>query len=156
MDYKASHLYQSVFDFGILNLDVNTPLFILVLMLVVMFFMNKLLFRPILGTLERRSGLLSQLAGQAEKNRAEVERLTQAYEADLAKARAEVSAARATAHAEAAKATEAVLQQARKAAEGTMETALAELRDDVARAKGELAKSAQQLAAATANRVLNG
>jgi F-type H+-transporting ATPase subunit b len=156
MDFRASPFYKPVFDFGILNLDLNTPLFILVLVVIVMIAMNRLLFRPVLLTLDRRAGALKALTDRAEQNKAEVDRLTQSYEADLAKARGEVATVRQKAHAEAAQATDAVLQQARKAAEGTLERAMAELSQDVQRAKGELAKSAQQLAAATANRVLNG
>lgn len=156
MDYRASPLYKSVFDFGILNLDLNTPLFILGLVVIVMIAMNWLLFRPVLGTLERRAGALKALTDRAEQNKAEVDRLTQAYEADLAKARAEVATVRQLAHAEASRATDGVLQQARKAAEATLQQAMTELQQDVQRAKGELAKSAKQLAAATANRVLNG
>jgi F-type H+-transporting ATPase subunit b len=154
MDFKASPLYQPLFDFGILNLDLNTPLFILALVLIVMFCLNKLLFQPVLLTLERRQGMLERLSEEAERNRAEVERLTQTYEADLAKARAEVALARQLAHAEAERATEAVLKQARKTAEEMLDRAMTELRQDVARARAELPKAAQQLAAATANRVL--
>jgi F-type H+-transporting ATPase subunit b len=156
MDFRASPLYKPVFDFGILNLDLNTPLFILVLVLIVMFCLNKLLFQPVLATLERREGVLRQLAEQAGKNKAEVERLTKAYEADLARAREEVATVRALAHAEAQRATETILQQARKASESTLDRAMTDLRHDIVRAKTELAKSAQQLATATANRVLNG
>jgi len=156
MDFRSSPFYQPIFDFGILNLDLNTPLFILVLVLIVMFCLNKLLFRPVLMTLERRAGVLSQLADQAEKNRMEVERLTKAYEADLAKARSDVATVRQLAHVEAQQATDAILKQAHKAAEDTLDRAMMDLRQDVTRAKTELAKSAQQLAAATATRVLNG
>lgn len=156
MDYRASPFYKSIFDFGILNLDLNTPLFILVLVLVVMFCLNKLLFTPVLTTLERRATLLSDLAKQAEANKMEVERLTQSYEADLAKARAEVATVRAQAHQEAARATEQILEQARKTGAEALERAMKELEQDVARAKTELAQAAQRLAAATATRVLNG
>jgi ribosomal protein L29 len=48
------------------------------------------------------------------------------------------------------------LKQARKVGEDAMDRAMTELRQDIARAKTELAQSAQKLAAATANRVLNG
>lgn len=155
MDFKASPFYQPLFDFGILNLDLNTPLFILALVLIVMLCLNKFLFQPVLQTLERRQGMLARLSEQAERDRAEVERLTQAYEADLAKARADVALARQLAHAEAERATEAILKQAHQAAKETLDRAMTELRQDVARARTELAKSAQSLAAATVNRVLN-
>lgn len=154
MDYRASPFYKSIFDFGILNLDLNTPLFILVLVLIVMFCLNKLLFQPVLATLERRATLLSDLAKQAEANKAEVERLTQAYEADLARARAEVATVRQLAHVEAERASDDILKRAREAADSTLDRAMTDLRGDIQRARAELAKSAEKLAAATANRVL--
>jgi F-type H+-transporting ATPase subunit b len=156
MDFKTSPHLIPIFDYDILHMQVNTPLFILALVLVVMLCLNKLLFQPVLNTLERRAGILSRLSQQAEGHRGEVERLTQAYEADLAKARTEVAEVRQLAHVEAERAAEAIVQHARKAAEDTMDRAMTELRRDVARAHTELAQSAQRLAAATANRVLNG
>ena len=113
MDFKASKHLIPIFDYDILHMQVNTPLFILLLVLVVMFCLNKLLFQPVLKTLDRRAGVLSKLAGEAESRKAEVERLTQSYEADLAKARMEVAEVRQLAHMEAERAAEAILAQAR-------------------------------------------
>lgn len=156
MDFKASKHLIPIFDYDILHMQVNTPLFILVLVLVVMFCLNKLLFQPVLRTLDRRAGILGDLARQAETHRAEVERLSQTYDADLAKARTEVAEVRQLAHMEAERASETIVQQARKAGEDAMDRAMTELRQDIARARSELSQAAQRLAASTATRVLNG
>jgi F-type H+-transporting ATPase subunit b len=156
MEFKTSPHLIPIFDYDILHMQVNTPLFILVLVLVVMLCLNKLLFQPVLNTLDRRAGVLSGLAEKAEGHRAEVERLTQTYEADLVKARTEVAEVRQLAHVEAERAAEAIVQHARKSAEDAMDRAMTELRQDIARARKELAQSAQRLADATAKRVLNG
>ncbi len=156
MDFKASKHLIPIFDYDILHMQVNTPLFILLLVLVVMFCLNKLLFQPVLRTLDRRAAVLADLARQVEADRGEVDRLTQAYEADLAKARIEVAEVRQLAHMEAERASEAIVQQARKAGEDALDRAMTELRQDITRARTELVQAAQRLAAATATRVLNG
>lgn len=154
MDFKSSPHLIPLFDYDILHMQVNTPVFILVLVLIVMLCLNKLLFQPVLRTLDRRAGVLADLAARAEAQRAEVERLTQQYDADLAKARAEVATVRQLAHLEAGQATEEILKQAYKAAEESMDRAMTELRQDVARAWGELERDSRTLAAAVVDRVL--
>ena len=55
MNFRDSDHLIPIFDFDILNMQLNTPLFILALVLFVMFFMNKLLFQPVLKALSVRA-----------------------------------------------------------------------------------------------------
>ena len=155
MNYKASEHLIPIFDFDILHMQVNTPLFILALVLIVMFFMNRWLFKPVLATLDRREEHLAAMARKAEDLRAQIARLSASYEADLAKARAEVASVREQAHQQARQATEAIVGKAKEEANESLRKALEELSQDVVRVKADLMKSAQQLATAAANRVLN-
>ena len=41
MDYKASPHLVRIFDFDVLHMELNTPLYILALVLVVMFLLNR-------------------------------------------------------------------------------------------------------------------
>ena len=50
MNFRDSEYLIPIFDFDILNMQLNTPLFILALVLLVMFLMNRLLFQPVLRT----------------------------------------------------------------------------------------------------------
>ena len=80
MNFRDSDHLIPIFDFDILNMQLNTPLFILALVLFVMFFMNKLLFQPVLKALEERESYLSGLSEGAAGQRAEFQRLTEEYE----------------------------------------------------------------------------
>jgi len=152
MDYRQ-HAFE-VFDFQILHLQLNTPLFIFVLLLIVMLALNYLLFRPILRTLDGRQAEYERLAKQAESQRAELAALTEQYKRDLDRVRGEVEVVRQQAHAASQKAQGEVLEKARKDAEAALQTALAELKTDVDAARKSLGRTARQLAEQTAERVL--
>jgi F-type H+-transporting ATPase subunit b len=155
MNFKDSEHLIPIFDFDLLNLQLNTPLFIFALVLIVMLAMNKLLFQPVLRTLEERKAFLDGLNENAERQKEEITRLAETYEQDLEKVRGEVAQVRADARRESQQAIEAVLYKARQAADEDLREALAELNGEVEQAKGELALAARSLAEKTANQILS-
>jgi F-type H+-transporting ATPase subunit b len=152
MDYRQHAI--EVFDFQILHLQLNTPLFIFVLLLVVMLALNYLLFRPVLRTLDGRQAEYDRLAQQAEQQKNELAALTEQYKRDLDRVRGEVEAVRQDAHANSHKAQVAVLEKARADADKALQSALAELKSDVDAARKSLGRTARQLAEQTAERML--
>ena len=152
MDYRQHAL--DIFDFQILHLQLNTPLFILALILVLMVCLNYLLFRPVLRTLDGRQREFERLGNETAAQKAEVAALTERYRQDLERVRGEVEAVRQHAHADSHKAQGQVLDRARQDADKELQDALASLRDEVGEARKQLGRTARQLAAQAADRIL--
>ncbi|MFI5400476.1 MAG: ATP synthase F0 subunit B [SAR324 cluster bacterium] len=153
MDFRQ-HAFQ-VFDFQILHLQLNTPLFILALILIVILCVNVLLFRPVLRTLDGRRGELDRLANETAAQKADLAALMDRYKQDLDRVRGEVESVRQQAHAASQKAQERVLEQARQDADNSLQSALAALRDEVAQARTQRESTVRQLASQTADRILS-
>lgn len=155
MNFRDSEYLIPIFDFDILNMQLNTPLFIFALILLVMFFMNKLLFRPVLTTLESREGRLAGLSKGVAGQREEIGRLTADYEQKLEKVREEVAQVRQDARKETEEAVQVILSGARQDAQAELGQALSELGKEVEQAKSELRQAAQGLADKAANQILD-
>lgn len=145
-----------VFDFGLLHMEVNTPLFILVLVLVLMFALNFLLFRPVLRTLDNRKAQAATQNEAAEGAAAEITRLADQYEADLTQMRGEVAQVRQEGHQAAQAEVARILSQAREAAQADFEGAMVELRQQIVEAGAELEAAAAGLAGQISQRLVNG
>jgi len=153
MNYKDSPHLVKIFDFDILHMELNTPLFILVLVLVVMFFMNKWLFRPVLRTLDNRAAHEKSLGDAVAGHRKEIDRLTAEYEASLVRVRGEVAQVRQDTHREIQQQVGAILEEARATAKGEFDTAMEALQGEVEQARRELGAKTQSLADQLTNRV---
>ena len=154
MNFRDSEYLIPIFDFDILNMQLNTPLFIFALVLVVMFLMNRLLFQPVLNSLESRESYLSGLGESAAAQREEIRRLTADYEQKLEQVRGEVTQVRQDARKETQQAMDAILYRARQQADAELRQALSELGREVEQARGELQQAAQGLAEKAANQIL--
>ena len=155
MNFRDSDHLIPIFDFDILNMQLNTPLFILALVLFVMFFMNKLLFQPVLKALEERESYLSGLSEGAAGQKAEFQRLTEEYEQKLEHVKGEVAQVRQEARKEAQEAIDAILYKARQEADAELRQALSELDREVEQAKSELQQAVGGLAEKAAGQILN-
>lgn len=155
MNYKDSEFLVPIFDFDILHMELNTPLFILALVLIVMFFMNLWLFNPVLSTLENRRNFLKKLGETTDKQRDEIGELAENYDKRLAEVKVELSQSRAEAHKESQEAVKEILQQARHKSGEELEQALSTLRGEVEQARKTLGGSARTLAGKAAEMILN-
>jgi F-type H+-transporting ATPase subunit b len=154
MDYRASQHLIPIFDYGVLHLELNTALFILALFLVVMFALNRLLFRPVLRTLEGRESLVSQIqTGNASKEQ-EIAKLTAEYQTRMTQIRDELDKLRQQSRRESSRQVEAILSQARKTAEQRLAEAMAGLEQEMSRLRAEALADARRLAEQIARRVL--
>ena len=154
MDYKASEYLITLFDFNIVHMELNTALFVFVLVLIVMFSLNRLLFRPVLRTLDNRKAHTDQLAENALKDRQEIERLIETYTESLERVRGEVAQVRSETRKETQQAVEAILGKARAEAQAELQQALAELEREVSETREALQRSARELADQAAKRIL--
>ena len=155
MDYRASDYLIPIFDFDVLHLQLNTPIYIFVLVLIVMFFLNRLLFQPVLKTLDARQAYLDKLQKSTSDQEEEIAKLTERYEVQLEVARKEVAQVRADARKEAQQAIDETLQQARQEADAELAKAMEELNREVEAARSGLGEAAQKLAEQATNRILN-
>ena len=154
MDYKASEYLITLFDFNIVHMELNTALFVFVLVLIVMFSLNRLLFRPVLRTLDNRKAHTDQLAENALKDRQEIERLIETYTESLERVRGEVAQVRSETRKETQQAVEAILGKARAEAQAELQQALAELEREVSETREALQRSARELSDQAAKRIL--
>lgn len=154
MNYQDSPHLVEIFDFDILHMELNTPLYILVLVVVVLFFLQKLLFKPVLRTLDNRAKMAESLRATAEGSQAEIERLAQDYEAKLVGVRDEVARVRQESMRTAQAEVSAILEQARTDAQADFQAAMTELQQEVQQAKTALGDASRRLAEQTTNRIL--
>lgn len=154
MNYKDSPHLVKVFDFDVLHMELNTFLYMLVLVVVVLFFLHRLLFKPVLRTLEARAQLKESLLAEARGHREEIERLGAEYESRLATVREEVAQVRAEAMREAQAEVSAILEQARAEAQAAFQAAMTELQNEVQQARTALGEASRRLAEQTTNRIL--
>jgi F0F1-type ATP synthase membrane subunit b/b' len=146
MDYRQ-HAFD-IFDFQILHLQLNTPLFILALVLVLMASLHWLLFRPVLRTLDGRQRELERLTEDTEREKAKLAALVEQYKRDLDRVRGEVERVRQQGHGAAQQAQEQVLEQARQ-------DAARHLQQDVRQARATMGRIATSLAEQTTQRMLS-
>jgi F-type H+-transporting ATPase subunit b len=154
MDYKASPHLIRIFDLDLLHIELNTALFVLALVLVLMVALNRLLFRPVLRTLDNRVKLVKSLQEAAAGQREQMDVLAKQYEARLAAVRAEVARVRQESSRETVAQVEVILGQARKEAQADLQAALTDLNAQVQAAKQELGEAARRLADQTTQRIL--
>ena len=154
MNYKDSPYLVEVFDFDILHMQLNTPLYIFVLVVVVLFLLNRLLFKPVLRTLDNRAQLAGKLESTVAGSQAEVAKLAQDYEAKLVGVREEVARVRQETMRQAQSEVAGILEKARAEAQAEFQAAMTELRTEVQQAKTALGDASQRLAEKTTNRIL--
>ena len=154
MDYTKSDYLIPIFDYGVLHLELNTALFIFVLVLIVMYSMNRLLFNPVLRTLDNRTQMLGKLRDSTQQQLREIEALDRDYQTQLAQVREEVNAYRQEARRDAQDVVEDFLADARKAVETDLTSALSELEKEAQRLRDELAERVGGLAQHISRRVL--
>ena len=117
MEYRVSEHLLPVFDYGVLHLELNTALFIFGLVLIVMFALNRLLFRPVLRSLDNRAALLGEVRESTHRREKEIENLEADYRRRLAQVREEVNRFRQEVRREAQQEVDAILAEARRVAD---------------------------------------
>lgn len=136
------------------HMELNSTLYLVVLAFVLMFLMNKLLFKPVLRTFVNRAKLLGELRESTARRREEMGELTRDYETKLAEVRAEVARVRAEGMRETQKEVGAILEQAHAEAQAAYQAALGDLQAQIDGARQELGSASQRLAEQTTNRIL--
>jgi len=122
--------------------------------LVVILYLNHILFKPMLRYLEDRDNALEKTRSEAADLQSEIEKRTSNYEEQLKSARADGIELRAKRRAEALGAYDAKIKEARDAADAKIAGALSEISDAGEKARSELADQSRALAGQIAGHVL--
>ncbi|MBF0290412.1 MAG: ATP synthase F0 subunit B [SAR324 cluster bacterium] len=142
-------------DYGLLHLQLATPVVVFILLLIVIFIMNKLLFQPVFRTLENRKKVTENSKAKAASANVEITKLREEYENQLNAARMDVSDTYTSARQEAQKQRDELIQQVRQAGEAELEKGKKTLVQEIETAKNQLKSLTENLAKITANRLLN-
>ncbi len=142
-------------DYGLLHLQLATPVLVFCLLMFVMFMMNKLLFQPVFRTLDNRQKIAETSKTQTASIRVEILKLRQEYEEQLSVARAEVNSTYNAARQEAIKQKDELIRGVRETGEEELEKGKILLAQELETAKTQLSNLTQTLAESTANRLLS-
>jgi F-type H+-transporting ATPase subunit b len=134
-----------------LNGSLLVQLISFLLLLVVLF---RFVYRPLISTLEARTGAIRQQLAEAQAAREAAQRQLGEFEAKLQAAQAEAQTVREQALREAAETRERLTAEARQEATRLLESARAEIQQDVRRAKAELRAEVGALAIEIAERLI--
>ncbi len=142
-------------DYGLLHVQLATPILVFFILLFMIFMLNKLLFQPVLQTLDGRLKIIDESNKSVSSTKEEIAKLSQEYEEQLASARAEINQMYQAARQAAQERKDEILQQARKAGEEEIEKGRTALSEEIQQARKQLQNAAQDLAEHTTDRLLN-
>lgn len=142
-------------DYGLLHLQLATPIVAFILLMVVLFAMNKLLFQPVFRTLDNRQKVVETSKTRSASLRVEINKMNQEYEEQLRTTQISVTQIYNETRQEAQKQKDEFLKEIRQTTEEEIEKAKASLAEELETAKAQLQNFTQNLAGMTADRLLN-
>lgn len=138
---------------GLINLDKSIVIQV-VNFLVLLFILWKLLYKPLVGLMEERTGAIKKSLDEAQAARLEAQREREEHAQKLQAAYAEARSIRETALREAAEEQRRLVDAARAEAARLVADARAEMEQDVRRARQELRTEVSDLAVNVAERLI--
>jgi F-type H+-transporting ATPase subunit b len=139
---------------GLVNLD-RSLIIQVVNFLVLLLILWRLLYRPLLATMEQRSEAIRKSLEEAQAARAEAARQQEENTARLRQAHAEAAAIREQALKEASDEQRRLVEAARVEAQRLVDTARAQTEADIRRAREELRREVAELATAVAEKLIH-
>ncbi|MBF0350533.1 MAG: ATP synthase F0 subunit B [SAR324 cluster bacterium] len=159
MDYKQTIIENAWgglnMDFGLLHVQLATPVMVAIIILVMIFTLNKLLFQPVLRTLDNRNKIVRESSNSTAKARAEMESLKKDYEVRLIESRRVIQDVFHQSYEEAQARHEELVHDAHVFSEAELERGRGTLQKETADAKAQLSALSDELALITANYLLN-
>ena len=159
MDFKQAIIENAWggfnMDYGLLHLQLATPLTVLVFILLMIFLMNKLFFQPVLRTLDQRKENIHGSMKQSERLSKELERMQSDFQHKLDETRNNVMEIHHSDRNEAFKCREGMILQEREQLEEEMHNQSEMLQQDFASAKQRFNELTKQLSTQVSERLLN-
>ncbi len=143
-----------VFNFGLLHLEWTTALFVLVVFVITVFFLNMLLFKPIIRTIEARKMKLNANKDKVNGLNLSVESLEKDYEEKLSDAHEEIRLARQETFKSAKKEANKILEQVKASTSEKLNIAEKEIVADQGQAMDQVTALSKDLAQSIQAKVL--
>ena len=159
MDFKQAIIENAwggfSVDYGLLHLQLATPFAVLIVLFIMIYALNKLLFQPVLRTLDNRTDAIAKSEQTVIQVSEEVESLKQDFQKKLDAVRMEALHLRNTGHEEGLAERESMILEERKALENEIEKNIAELEGEIKSTKRIFSKLNEELSASIRKQLIN-
>ena len=159
MDFKQAIIENAwggfSVDYGLLHLQLATPFAVLIVLFIMIYALNKLLFQPVLRTLDNRTDAIAKSEQTVIQVGEEVESLKQEFQKKLDAVRMEALHLRNTGHEEGLAERETMILEERKALENEIEKNIAELEGEIKSTKKKFSKLNKELSVSIRKQLIN-
>ena len=159
MDFKQAIIENAwggfSVDYGLLHLQLATPIAVLIVLFIMIYALNKLLFQPVLRTLDNRTDAIAKSEQTVIQVSQEVESLKQDFQKKLDAVRMEALHLRNTGHEEGLAERETMILEERKALENEIEKNIAELEGEIKSTKKKFSKLNEELSVSIRKQLIN-
>ena len=159
MDFKQAIIENAwggfSVDYGLLHLQLATPFAVLIVLFIMIYALNKLLFQPVLRTLDNRTDAIAKSEQTVIQVSEEVESLKQDFQKKLDAVRMEALHLRNTGHEEGLAERESMILEERKTLENEIEKNIAELEEEIKSTKKIFSKLNKELSASIRKQLIN-
>ena len=159
MDFKQAIIENAwggfSVDYGLLHLQLATPFAVLIVLFIMIYALNKLLFQPVLRTLDNRTDAIAKSEQTVIQVSEEVESLKQDFQKKLDAVRMEALHLRNTGHEEGLAERESMILEERKALENEIDKNIAELEGEIKSTKKKFSKLNEELSVSIRKQLIN-
>ena len=159
MDFKQAIIENAWaginIDYGMLHLQLATPTAVLVVILVMVFSLNKLLFEPILRTLDNRKESIEKNQNKVIHANEELEKLEDEFQKKINKVSTEVLHLKNSGYEKGIAKRELLISEKRTELHIELEKNLNELNGQIKTTKNEFSKLNQELSASISKQLLS-
>ena len=159
MDFKQAIIENAwggfSVDYGLLHLQLATPFAVLIVLFIMIYALNKLLFQPVLRTLDNRTDAIAKSEQTVIQVGEEVESLKQEFQKKLDAVRMEALHLRNTGHEEGLALRESMILEERKTLENEIEKNIAELEGEIKSTKKKFSKLNKELSVSIRKQLIN-
>ena len=159
MDFKQAIIENAwggfSVDYGLLHLQLATPFAVLIVLFIMIYALNKLLFQPVLRTLDNRTDAIAKSEQTVIQVGEEVESLKQEFQKKLDAVRMEALHLRNTGHEEGLAERESMILEERKTLENEIEKNIAELEGEIKSTKKNFSELNKELSASIRKKLIN-
>ena len=149
MDFKQAIIENAwggfSVDYGLLHLQLATPFAVMIVLLIMIYALNKLLFQPVLRTLDNRTNAILKSEQSVIQVSEEVESLKQDFQRKLDEVRTEALHLRNEGHEEGLAERESMILEERKTLENELEKNIEELKEEIKSTKKIFSKLNKEL-----------
>ena len=159
MDFKQAIIENAwggfSVDYGLLHLQLATPFAVLIVLFIMIYALNKLLFQPVLRTLDNRTDAIAKSEQTVIQVGEEVESLKQEFQKKLDAVRMEALHLRNTGHEEGLAERESMILEERKTLENEIEKNIAALEGEIKSTKKKFSKLNEELSVSIRKQLIN-